>query len=231
MDAQDDTTEAQELRFLCTKCGVEKPASAFYKRTDCPSGYRHICKACTRASVKARYYTDLAESHRRAIISRAKHRDENKARSAAWREEHPDRARQLNQRWKAQHPTKMAGYRRKRYLKHGPRIRTQNAGWWAANPDKSQEYCRKRRARKANAPAIGQYTRREIAQRDRWICQLCYGKVDKSLKFPHPGSMSLDHVIPLGKGGPDTKQNVVLVHFGCNSSKRDGNVPQQQRLF
>jgi 5-methylcytosine-specific restriction endonuclease McrA len=36
----------------------------------------------------------------------------------------------------------------------------------------------------------------------------------------------VDHIIPLSKGGDDTRANVQLACWGCNSAKSDGGADQ-----
>jgi 5-methylcytosine-specific restriction endonuclease McrA len=60
-----------------------------------------------------------------------------------------------------------------------------------------------------------------VFERDGWICGICGKKVNPRLKYPDPRSASLDHIVPLNKGGDHVWSNVQLAHFGCNSGKRD----------
>lgn len=60
---------------------------------------------------------------------------------------------------------------------------------------------------------------REIFERDRWRCQLCRKRISKNLKHPHPMSASLDHIIPLTKGGSHTRAGVQASHLTCNLKK------------
>jgi 5-methylcytosine-specific restriction endonuclease McrA len=60
--------------------------------------------------------------------------------------------------------------------------------------------------------------------RDNWTCALCNGSVDSSFEGRHPKAPSLDHIIPLSKGGPHSYENVQLAHYGCNSRKGNRNV-------
>ena len=54
------------------------------------------------------------------------------------------------------------------------------------------------------------------------ICGICGKPVDKSLKFPHPLSASIDHIIPVDKGGhPSDISNLQLAHLCCNRKKSD----------
>lgn len=62
----------------------------------------------------------------------------------------------------------------------------------------------------------------EIFRRDKWICQLCLSPVNQDVAFPHPLSATLDHITPMSKGGPHTRDNVQCSHWCCNSAKRDG---------
>lgn len=58
-----------------------------------------------------------------------------------------------------------------------------------------------------------------IFDRDGWVCQLCGEPVYDKFSWPDPLSASLDHIIPISKGGEHTRSNVQLAHLGCNSRK------------
>jgi 5-methylcytosine-specific restriction endonuclease McrA len=45
------------------------------------------------------------------------------------------------------------------------------------------------------------------------------------LAWPHPASASLDHRIPLSKGGSHTAENTQLAHLACNVRKSDHPMP------
>lgn len=54
------------------------------------------------------------------------------------------------------------------------------------------------------------------------ICGICGKPVDFSLKFPDPMSPTIDHIIPVAKGGhPSDIDNLQLAHFYCNRQKSD----------
>ena len=54
------------------------------------------------------------------------------------------------------------------------------------------------------------------------ICGICGKPVDKSLRYPHPMSPTIDHIIPINKGGhPIDINNLQLAHFCCNRQKSD----------
>lgn len=54
------------------------------------------------------------------------------------------------------------------------------------------------------------------------ICGICGKPVDFSLKYPHPLSPTVDHIVPVSKGGhPSDISNLQLAHRCCNRAKSD----------
>lgn len=100
--------------------------------------------------------------------------------------------------------------------------------WNRKNPepwnDRKRDHYHRRRALKAGASTGRPVVLAEIRMRDGNRCHLCDKTVpDKA--WPHPQSPSLDHVVPLSKGGAHDPDNVKLAHLECNTAKgnRGGN--------
>lgn len=53
------------------------------------------------------------------------------------------------------------------------------------------------------------------------VCGVCGRPVDMSLKYPHPMSATVDHIIPVAKGGGSELGNLQLTHLWCNRQKSD----------
>lgn len=51
-------------------------------------------------------------------------------------------------------------------------------------------------------------------------CHICGKSIDYTLKYPDRQAFTIDHVIPLHRGGTDTIDNVKAAHAACNSTKR-----------
>lgn len=75
-----------------------------------------------------------------------------------------------------------------------------------------------RRALKLNLPADN-IRPADIYERDEWVCGICSTPVDRTRAYPDPMSPSLDHVLPLSRGGHHTLENVTLAHLSCNVRK------------
>lgn len=66
----------------------------------------------------------------------------------------------------------------------------------------------------------------EVVKRDNQICQLCGGMIDwndyvikNGAKICGNAYPSIDHIVPISRGGVHAWGNVQLAHRGCNSSK------------
>lgn len=57
--------------------------------------------------------------------------------------------------------------------------------------------------------------------RDRGMCGICVEVVNIELKAPHRRSATVDHILPVSKGGEHSYANTQLAHFACNSGKKD----------
>ena len=52
------------------------------------------------------------------------------------------------------------------------------------------------------------------------ICGICGQPVDMSLKYPHPLSPCIDHIVPINREGhPSDVNNLQLAHLKCNREK------------
>lgn len=79
-------------------------------------------------------------------------------------------------------------------------------------------------------------SRADVFRRDGWRCQLCGKKVlrkakrNRQTRRLHPRTASLDHIVPMSKGGPHVESNVQCACLECNV-KKHAKLIGQQRLF
>ncbi len=85
--------------------------------------------------------------------------------------------------------------------------------------ERRKAHSRRRLAIKRGASAADTFTPVEIYERDSWTCGICAQLIDRDLRYPNPSSASIDHVLPLSKGGDHTKNNVQAAHLRCNVRK------------
>lgn len=76
------------------------------------------------------------------------------------------------------------------------------------------------RAKRTKAFRQQYETNRKIILATQTLCAICGKPVDKTLKSPDPMSASVDHIIPIAKGGhPCDLSNLQLAHRACNRAK------------
>jgi len=110
------------------------------------------------------------------------------------------------------------------------RTRAAKDRYSAAHPEVRRATVQRRRVR-LKAGVIENFRDLEIFERDGWTCQLCGGTIDPALRAPHQGSKSLDHIVPVSKGGSHTRDNVQAAHLRCNQIKsaRVDHMPPEYR--
>ena len=63
---------------------------------------------------------------------------------------------------------------------------------------------------------------RKIILNTQDVCGICGRPVDKTLRYPHPLSATVDHIVPVAHGGhPSALSNLQLAHWTCNRAKSD----------
>lgn len=88
-----------------------------------------------------------------------------------------------------------------------------------AYPETYKAIDQRRDARKRGAATAVPVRRADIYERDSWKCGICGEAIDRDVKYPAPGSPSLDHILPLALGGSHDPSNLQAAHLHCNVSK------------
>ena len=89
------------------------------------------------------------------------------------------------------------------------------------------------RARKRGLPRIYSITFSKVAERDGWVCGICFQSVSRTIDRHDPMAGCIDHIVPLNMA-ENTRHghvwnNVQLAHRNCNEQK-GCSVPDQNLL-
>lgn len=136
---------------------------------------------------------------KRASAANYRKKNPEKARTCVkkWRLANPERNAERNRDWQINNPDKrLAIDRRKR----------------RNNPEKYRTHGRNKRARKQ--AASGSFTEAE------WV-ELCVRFGDRCPSCGKPCTPTVDHIIPLSKGGTNDISNIQPLCGGCNSRKNN----------
>lgn len=88
-----------------------------------------------------------------------------------------------------------------------------------AHLDRHRDKRSRRRALVRGSAVEGAVRSIDVLERDGWFCQICVRPIDPELAWPDPWSKSVDHRVPISKGGAHSMENTQAAHLGCNSKK------------
>jgi 5-methylcytosine-specific restriction endonuclease McrA len=180
----------------CTICRELKERNEFYKNKSRKDGYSNVCIKCHKACAK---------------ISRGKNRDTKREADKKYRQDHPEKYRAYRLKWKQNNLEKAKECALNWWRNNKERSNHNLKEWRKNHPEKYLVQIGIRRVREIGAP--GSFTAKEW----RGLCDK-YG--NKCLRCGRTDvKLTVDHVIPLSKGGTNYINNIQPLCGSCNSSK------------
>lgn len=149
---------------------------------------------------------------------RADNPELERARKAAYYAAHREAVKAKQARYNAAHVEERRESQRAYYAANRDKFREYQTKYRATKPEARRSSERRRRAAKRGGPTE-RFTLPEIFERDGWVCGICSEPIDRTLKFPDPMSVHLDHIVPISRGGSHTRDNVQATHGVCNMRK------------
>jgi excisionase family DNA binding protein len=191
----------------CSVCGEEKPLDQFRVRKHRSGnvGPSDKCHECHRAYNRSLRERDAARAGRSCPTAEERHR----------------RSMERKAQRRAKYEAWLAAERARPKQTHEEMIRRSVARQrerYNSDPEYKAKIKAKKikRKRAIEGAFIEPVNHMAVAERDRWLCGICGGVVTRE-------TWSLDHVVPLSKGGEHSYANVTLAHRRCNSAR--GNRP------
>lgn len=133
-----------------------------------------------------------------------------------------ERMREWQRQYRAEHGQWYTRHRHGEAQREYSRRRREELGHWRKlYPAAAAASDARRRMRVEQASPGEPVVPAEVHARDGWTCRLCGRPIDPEVAWPDPMSASVDHVVPLSRGGAHSMGNVQSAHLGCNSSKGD----------
>lgn len=210
-----------------------------------------------KKNARNRYYANREEIIAQQRIYRAKnaehirmmnklyHQKNREARIQAnrnYRLNHPDAFRRYRDDWRRKNPDKVAQCHADYQLRHRDRIRKasrdyarshraekriQLKRWRQNNPERVKAAKARRRAREQLAE--GTFTCDDI-----WSIFVSQGECcaycNKKLYWGVRRSITIDHIVPLSRGGTNYPENIALACLSCNSGKCDKTLDEWKSI-
>ena len=215
----------------CTKCGEWRDRSEFYRNRSRPDGLHGWCKPCMQKTKREhqranrdeynayqRQYREGRGEQWQEYSRRAYAKHGEKIRAGVkkyYREVYSEKAKENARRWNKQNPEKVKAAHRKHYESHREEKAAYARAWCQANREKRQAYYNNYRARKENNG--GSFTTKE------WE-ELCAKYDYRCVCCGEQKPLTVDHIMPVSKGGSSDISNIQPLCKSCNSSKRDKTI-------
>jgi 5-methylcytosine-specific restriction endonuclease McrA len=158
------------------------------------------------AQVRSEYHKRYSKEHREQMNAANRryyqtHREERLAYGRQYDKEHPEKVYAKSRKYRKAHPEKVRAFQRK---------------WNDAHLDKRRIYEHNRRARiKGNGGNLPLDIEDILFELQEGVCYLCgdllYGRLDDP--------PTIEHKIPISRGGSNDISNVGLAHLSCNNKK------------
>ena len=199
--------------------------------------YRATHKAEISARRKASYALNPEPAKQRAKKRMKDHPEKTKAYRDANREKRNAQAKQWKAQnreryltnlaeWRLTHCEEIKRYSKEYYSANSDVEKEKSRQWRNANPEKLREQginyrknnviklLDKNAKRRAvlKGVTVEKIDRGEVYIRDNGICGICKCHVPLH-------EVTIDHIIPLSKGGEHSKRNIQIAHRSCNSAK------------
>lgn len=171
---------------------------------------------------------DRINAQRRA--KRAENRDAILARERAWKADNHDKVLGYKKRDREKRPEDYARWKRDWESRNVEKVRARKKADYEMNKDAINARLEKhrrenperfrlqrvlssqrRRARLASVPQE-EIDRDTLYERDGGVCGICGKEVGRD-------EISIDHIVPLSKGGPHLMDNLQIAHLNCNKAR------------
>lgn len=193
----------------CSKCGVDKNRSEFFKDSKSKDRLRSSCKECDSKKARERYI-----KNKEKILARQKEYYRANQQGAInyarqWRKDNPDRCREYHRVYAERYSEKERQrhfLKSRRYALENPEaVRLSSRRWSSKNKEKVALKNANRRAKTREFLV----TEKDIARIYAQPCSNCELKEH----------ITLDHIVPLARGGNHSVGNFQPLCRSCNSSK------------
>jgi len=200
----------------CARCHEVKSIDDFHKSA---GNLRPLCQPCERERRRELYQSDPDRYRAYAMSHYYLYSERCQKRHHRWLARHRKEQREYYRRYYQEHAESRRAYSRTRvdyraawYRRHRRDQAIYHAQWEILNRDRFYEKEARRRAHKAGSPIIDLLDRLALYNRDNWTCYLCGIRCTRR-------NITLDHIIPLSRGGAHTVENQRVACRSCNSKK------------
>lgn len=211
----------------CACCGHDKPLASFYRDTSKRDGRSSYCRDCCKEKARKRYAEFKSVIREKQRMYRATHGKQIRRQKRRWRQANLEHARRKSRQWTRDNPDRCRENHAEWRKDNRGRIRDYDRRWRDLNRDSYSAYQKayrkrnpqaalnaasRRRARLAEFAAITKQEWRALMSEYGWRCFYCDRVLVRALR-------TMDHLIPLSRGGRHHVANLMPCCRACNREK------------
>lgn len=199
------------MKKICTNCKVNKSLKEFHRDTTKEDGRRSQCKNCHSIYKK---------------VYRVKNKQRILDRDKKYYAKNNKKIIKYQKNYRAENKPKILEAAKKYYAKNKEKIRNKQAEYFKTDKGKLAKVKSEHNSKIKKINSINNLTSREsniILSLQQYKCICCEQYFDKI-------NPTLDHIIPLSKGGDLIKENVQYLCQSCNSSKHTKEIDYRSTI-
>ena len=224
------------MQKKCSKCNLKKEYDCFHKNKKSSDGFVSQCKECVKLRTQEYYRENKAKINMKSVEKYKENRDEIIEKSCKYYENNKEKIAKYKARYQVSNKENLAikksiyyGNNKDKCIESSKEWMINNRDKWLRiqsksrfkNRDKINAHRHKRRVIASEGDLTGSQWK-EIKLSNNYSCVHC-GKREPNIK------LTIDHIVPLSKGGLHTMSNVQPLCKSCNSKK--GNRSNELMLF
>lgn len=218
---------------VCTKCKLELPATKeYFSKGNNKSGLRAYCKECGKAYNKQwnkenkTYYDKWRSLHKEELKEylrnyNIQNKESISIRKKEYQQLNADKYLAYQKEYMRKNKERLQEYRREYHLKNIEKITRNVREWESNNYKRNRESCRmtlQRRKARINNLKYTLTAEEWSITKDNFNneCAYCGEKI----------KLEQEHIIPVSKGGPYTKENIIPACKSCNCKKSNKDLDE-----